>query len=320
MMFERYTEKARRVIFFGRLEASRFGSPYIESEHLLLGLVHEDLELVNLCVTQPSIDETFRELIRAHTPQGPAIPTSTDLPLSNESKRILTYAAEEAQGLGHHHIGTEHLLLGLLREEGCFAARLLRERGAVLKGVRKQIGISGGPVPLVPSPRRVTAFHPEDPSHADNCPRISFETYSEKARRSIFYARYEASRFGAAAIETEHLLLGMWREAAWAINGLIEMNDPWESLRGRIEEHSPVREAVSTSVDMPLSEELQRALMYAAEEAGKLGCGYLDVEHLLLGLLREDGCFAARMLRERGADLERIRARLRSGSGEGTLP
>jgi len=139
-MFERYTEKARRVIFFARLEASNFGTPQIETEQLLLGLVHEDLGLINLFVTPPATDETFRELVRSHAPQGPAIPTSTDLPLSNECKRILAYTAEEADGLGHKHIGTEHLLLGMIREQGCFAARLLRERGADIDRIRGKLG------------------------------------------------------------------------------------------------------------------------------------------------------------------------------------
>ena len=64
--------------------------------------------------------------------------TSVDLPLSNEGKRVLCYAAEEAERLAHRHIGTEHLFLGLLREKGCFAAEILREQGVVLEKLREQ--------------------------------------------------------------------------------------------------------------------------------------------------------------------------------------
>src|ERR1700691_3828276 len=116
-MFERYTEKARRVIFFARYEASQFGSPYIETEHLLLGLLREDKALTN---------RFFRS-----RPSG--------LPLSNECKRVLAYAAEEAERLSHKHIGTEHLLLGLLREEKCFAAEILHERGLRLSTIREEL-------------------------------------------------------------------------------------------------------------------------------------------------------------------------------------
>src|SRR5580658_5238769 len=138
-MFERYTEKARRVIFFARDEASQFGSPYIESEHLLMGLLREDKALTNRFLHSHGSVESIRKQIEAHTTMREKVSTSVDLPLSNESKRVLAYAAEEAERLGHKHIGTEHLLLGLLREEGCFAAELLNERGVKLETVREEL-------------------------------------------------------------------------------------------------------------------------------------------------------------------------------------
>ncbi len=119
-MFERYTEKARRVIFFARYEASQFGSPYIETEHLLLGLLREDKALTNRFLRSHASVESIRKQIEGHTTIREKVSTSVDLPLSNECKRVLAYAAEEAERLSHRHIGTEHLLLGLLREEKCF--------------------------------------------------------------------------------------------------------------------------------------------------------------------------------------------------------
>ena len=138
-MFERYTEKARRVIFFARYEASQFGSPYIETEHLLLGLLREDKALTNRFLRQHSSVESIRKQIEGHTTIREKVSTSVDLPLSNECKRVLAYAAEEAERLGHKHIGTEHLLLGLLREEKCFAAEILHERGLRLANVRDEL-------------------------------------------------------------------------------------------------------------------------------------------------------------------------------------
>ena len=138
-MFERYTEKARRVIFFARYEASQFGSPYIESEHLLLGLLREDKSLTNRFLRSHSSIESIRKQIEGHTTIREKVSTSVDLPLSHESKRVLAYAAEEAERLSHRHIGTEHLLLGLLREEKCFAAEILRERGLRLSSIREEL-------------------------------------------------------------------------------------------------------------------------------------------------------------------------------------
>ena len=138
-MFERYTEKARRVIFFARYEASQFGSPYIETEHLLLGLLREDKALTNRFLRQHASVESIRKQIEGHTTIREKVSTSVDLPLSNECKRVLAYAAEEAERLSHKHIGTEHLLLGLLREEKCFAAEILHERGLRLSTIREEL-------------------------------------------------------------------------------------------------------------------------------------------------------------------------------------
>ena len=138
-MFERYTEKARRVIFFARYEASQFGSPYIETEHLLLGLLREDKALTNRFLRQHSSVDSIRKQIEGHTTIREKVSTSVDLPLSNECKRVLAYAAEEAERLSHKHIGTEHLLLGLLREEKCFAAEILHERGLRLSTIREEL-------------------------------------------------------------------------------------------------------------------------------------------------------------------------------------
>jgi|CZKK01.1.fsa_nt_gi hypothetical protein len=126
-MFERYTEKARRVIFFGRYEASQYGSPFIEAEHLLLGLIREDKSLHRWLTKVNS--EMIRQRIDEHLPRQTSTSTAVDLPLSAASKRVLKFAAEEADRLSNRHIGTEHLLLGLL-DEDCFAAKLLRESGA----------------------------------------------------------------------------------------------------------------------------------------------------------------------------------------------
>src|SRR6266705_2601921 len=141
-MFERYTENARRVIFFARYEASQFGAPYIETEHLLLGLLREDKALSNRFLRSHASVESIRKQIEGHTTIREKVSTSVDLPLSNECKRVLAFAAEEAERLSHKHIGTEHLLLGLLREEKCFSAEILHERGLRLSTIREELARS----------------------------------------------------------------------------------------------------------------------------------------------------------------------------------
>ena len=138
-MFERYTEKARRVIFFARYEASQFGSPEIESEHLLLGLLREGKGTLHFVLGLKASEEEIRAEIAAATTQRRKTSTSVDLPLTNEGKRILAFAAEEAQRLHSKHIGLEHLALGILREKDCLAARVLRQHGVQLDQARTQI-------------------------------------------------------------------------------------------------------------------------------------------------------------------------------------
>jgi len=138
-MFERYTEKARRVIFFARYEASQFGSPSIETEHLLLGLMREDKSLTNRFLRSHSSIESIRKEIEGRTLIREKVSTSIDLPLSAECKRILAFAAEESERLRHRHIGTEHLLLGILREDKCVAAEILHDRGLRLNVIREEL-------------------------------------------------------------------------------------------------------------------------------------------------------------------------------------
>jgi ATP-dependent Clp protease ATP-binding subunit ClpC len=143
-MFERYTEKARRVIFFARYEASQYGSPYIESEHLLLGLLREDKALSNRFLRGHGSIETIRKQIEGRTTIRERVSTSVELPFSEEVKQILRHAMEQAERMAHKHIGTEHLLLGMLCEEKSLAAEILQERGLRLSTVREELARAQG--------------------------------------------------------------------------------------------------------------------------------------------------------------------------------
>ncbi len=133
-MFERYTEKARRVIFFARYEASEFGSPVIEPDHLFLGLLREEKLLCFRWIPTAQPD-AIRRAIDGWSERHPRIATNVDMPLSQASKNILEHARDEADRLKSKHIGTEHLLLGLLQEK-CKSSDLLRELGADLAKLR----------------------------------------------------------------------------------------------------------------------------------------------------------------------------------------
>ncbi len=139
-MFERYTERARRVLFFARYEASQLGSISIETEHLLLGLIREGKGLTSRIFARSHLSlENIRKEIEGRTVFREKVSTSVEIPFSAETKRVLQFAAEEADRLLHNYIGTEHLLLGILREERSVAASILVEKGMRLNTVREDI-------------------------------------------------------------------------------------------------------------------------------------------------------------------------------------
>jgi len=139
-MFERYTERARRVLFFARYEATQLGSTSIETEHLLLGLIREGKGLTSRIFARSHLSlESIRKDIEGRTVFREKVSTSVEIPFSADTKRVLQFAAEEADRLLHTYIGTEHLLLGILREERSVAASILYEKGMRLANVREDI-------------------------------------------------------------------------------------------------------------------------------------------------------------------------------------
>jgi len=139
-MFERFSERARRVVFFARYEASQYGSGYIETEHLLLGLLREDYATVRKCLPEETaLAANIRADIEQRITIAERISTSIEVPLSAESKKALSLAAEAADRINHRWVDTEHVLLGLLEVEASMAAQILMARRLTVHVVRERI-------------------------------------------------------------------------------------------------------------------------------------------------------------------------------------
>jgi ATP-dependent Clp protease ATP-binding subunit ClpC len=138
-LFERYTEGARRTIFFARYEAGAYGSPYIETEHLLAGLLRADRLLARSVLRRPDAGESIRKELSTRLTRRERISTTVEIPLSGESRYVLRFAAKAAAKLGHHHVDNIHLLLGLLRNQECLAARILQDQGVESEALEKII-------------------------------------------------------------------------------------------------------------------------------------------------------------------------------------
>ena len=306
-------------MLFAQHAASQIGSSSVETEHLLLGVLRENPALL----TRFQISEAcLRDLIHANANKGSH--TSIDfsnMPLSDKSKAVFSHAEEEADRMGSDCVGIEHLLLGLLRDEGCTAARTLRGCGANVDRIREALE----KVPHQPLSREARMIRVNDslskileavPRQSSQSPEetggltSSFANSAETVRRAIFFARYEASQFHSPFVETEHLLLGILREGMPRADLFMPSAVPKETLRIQIEEYTAVRQKVSVSPGLPFSEECERVLTSTEKEAALLGSKQIELQHLLLGLLHEEGCYAARILREGGAELDRIRKAL----------
>ena len=139
-MFEKYNEKARRALFFARYEASKLGSRVIESEHILLGILREGEESVTELFQRLKVKpEELRKQIEGEKVFVERISSTAELPLSEESKKVLAYGSHEAESMLHTSVGSEHLLIGLLRVDGCLAMRTLTQHGLDLYTVREEV-------------------------------------------------------------------------------------------------------------------------------------------------------------------------------------
>jgi ATP-dependent Clp protease ATP-binding subunit ClpC len=139
-MFERFTDGARRALFFARFEVSELGGPAIEAEHFLLGILRADKGPTPRLFAAAGLSYSkARAAIQAHQGTRERLSTRIEIPFNDEAKHVFELAREEADRLDHPYIGNEHLLLGILRQESSFAAGLLGSHGLNLDGLRESI-------------------------------------------------------------------------------------------------------------------------------------------------------------------------------------
>jgi ATP-dependent Clp protease ATP-binding subunit ClpA len=323
-VFDEYSPEARRSVYFAHATARQLSSEAVESVHLLLGIAREDIEILNRClsssVSESSLQNEVTNGVSTSSATLQRIADIPDIPFSSESKRVFSLAAEEAIRMSPQRVGIEHLLLGLLREENSVAARILRQRGADVARIREELIIH----PHQPPPkedRRRREIEKLQKIVAD-APRVGpdrsreevFGRYTVRADRLIFFARHFASYFGSPVVESDHILLAVVREGKDHFKLFFPFADSKDTVYKKLEEHfTPgstidlTGKIVATEQLPRLSDQCKRVVSFADEEATMLRSEHIAPEHLLLGMLREKDSYAAVVLREYGAELERIR-------------
>ncbi|MGH9280333.1 MAG: Clp protease N-terminal domain-containing protein [Acidimicrobiales bacterium] len=231
-MFERFTDRARRVVVLAQEESRLLNHNYIGTEHLLLALIHEGegvaaKALENLGITHEAVKADVMKIVG----QG-AGSASGHIPFTPRAKKVLEFSLREALQLGHNYIGTEHLLLGMLREGEGIAAQVLKQLGGDLSAVRHEVvQVLSGYSRSAPS-----ATPPSDPAHPGHTPA---------GRRTATQARRLA---GPEAVGSQHYLLAaLDDESSLAARALAALG----ISREQVEEALRSTERAGTSDELP---------------------------------------------------------------------
>jgi ATP-dependent Clp protease ATP-binding subunit ClpA len=306
--FDKFTERARRALSLAQEEAQRFQHNYIGTEHLLLGLVSEGEGVAAQVLTRLGVElNAVRESVEFIIGRGDRIILG-EIGLTPRSKKVIELAVDEARRLQHHYIGTEHLLLGLVREGEGIAAGVLMSLGVELKHVR------GAILKILSQDKRApTEATPEStavPSQQWKS-RNNFDDYhfTEQVEKVLSYAQQEAFDLQHRYVATEHLLLGLLREEGdGAAQILKSLGADLTRTRAGIETFVGRGER-TTLGEVPLTPLARAQIHLAADEADRLEQNPISTEHLLLGLVREGEGIASSILGSLGVSLEMVRSK-----------
>jgi uncharacterized protein (TIGR03435 family) len=227
-MFNRFTSRALQVLFYARSQVSQLGSSAVEPEHILLGVLDEGKGLGSriLARTGDTLDEFRSDIVRRLTSRE-TIAESDEIPFSAPCARVLQYAAEEAERLLHNYIGTEHLVLGLLREERSVAAEVLAAKGLRIEAVREAIVelLSSGEQPEPPGP-------PPTPGNTYPWPQIPFVPsrsvhilYSGMPSPQPPVINHAGSVFSAYGFTLEEIIVRAWEGNRWHVDITLGLSD-----------------------------------------------------------------------------------------------
>src|SRR5207248_2960320 len=214
-MHDKFTERVRKVIYLAREEAARLQHDYIGTEHLLLGVIREGEGIAATVLNNLGLDlDRIRQEVENMVSASGGTMTIGEIPFTPRAKRVLELAVEEARALGHNYVGTEHLLLGLLREGEGVAAQVLGSFDITLERVRAQVA------------RIVGRGEEATSGQVPFTPRV--KTVLELALR-------EALSLGHNFIGTEHILLGLVREnEGVAARILVDFHADAEQVRDEV--------------------------------------------------------------------------------------
>src|SRR5688572_13857538 len=319
--FDRFNDRAKRVLALAQDEAIRFNHNYIGTEHLLLGLVREGEGVAaKALVDSLGIDlSQIRRSVESIIGRGPSTMSPSEIVLAPQTKQVINNAIDEARKLGHSHVGTEHLLLGIVRQGESTAAKVLASLSVELEKVRHQVIVELGQ--RGPAAAEHGSPPPTEPSgSAFGSSGGPFERFNDRAKRVLAIAQEEAVRLKHNYIGTEHLLLGLVREGeSVAANVLNTLGVELSKVRTAVEFIIGPGDAPnmpSSSNEITISPRAKTVIEFAMDEARKLGHGHVGPEHLLLGLVREGQGIASGVIESLGVTMAKVRQQVLATIGK----
>jgi len=305
--FEKFTERARKVLSLAQEEAQRFQHNYIGTEHLLLGLVREGEGVAAQVLSNLGVElNKVRSAVEFIIGRGDRIVLG-EIGLTPRAKKVIELAVDEARRLNHHYIGTEHLLLGLVREGEGVAAGVLESLGVNLEKVRTQTiqVLSHSRAPQVVSRSRFSQTHLIQSLMEVGDERL--DTFTVQVSRVLAHAEEEAQRFQHNYIGTEHLTLALtYERKGVAASVLSSLGVDLTKVRSAVE-FSLSETALIAPTQVGLTPQIKQVIERAVDEARLLNHHHIGLEHLLLGVLREEKGVASGVLESLGVTLEQAR-------------
>ncbi len=317
--FDRFNDRAKRVLALSQDEAIRFNHNYIGPEHLLLGLAREGAGIAARALEALGIDMSkLRSTVEKVVGRGESTTSPSEITLSPRTKRIIEFAIDEAGKLGRNSVGTEHLLLGLVRDTDSIAAGAIESAGVSLESVRAKViellGLLGQPpgdAPLPPSLHSLTTYAGLGGA---------LDRLNDRAKKVLAYAQDEAIRFKHNYIGTEHLLLGLVREGeSVAARTLDTLGVELSKVRTAVEFIIGPGDAAnmpSSPSEITISPRAKTVIEFAMDEARKLGHRHVGPEHLLLGLVREGQGIASGVIESLGVTMAKVRQQVLATLGK----
>jgi hypothetical protein len=337
--YDKFTQRARKVFSLAQEEAQRLQHPYIGTEHLLLGLVREEEGVAAKVLSNLGVElHKARDAVEAIISRGDRIVLG-EIGLTPRAKKVLELAVDEARRLNHHYIGTEHLLLGLVREGEGIAAGALKSLGVNLEKVRIQtiqaLSQPGPPQTMQGPPQLKAAQMEVEGPQQLKAALQALEAILREKEAAIQRQEYElAAELRDREVKQRNLIARLeskWhRERETKERGQEPGEEQTEPVQDGEDKAQELSQEEKDFIQMlgnlsqderdrfaTFTVQARRVLRFSREEAQSLQHNYIGTEHLLLGLAREKGGIAAAVLRNLGVELNTVRSAVEFIIGRG---